>query len=284
MRVGMTNPPYIQEYLPEMAEILNHDRVYSFLHIPVQSGSNKVLNDMKREYTVEDFRHTCDFLKKRVPELTVATDLICGFPYETEEDFEESCKLVEDYQFPSLFINQFFPRPGTPAAKMKRVPTDVVKLRTKKVSEIFKSYMPYDYKLGRREKVLITEDAKDKIHFVGHNNSYDQVLVNCDASLMGKMVEVEIVECGKHFMKGRVLHDSLVISPTEVKALQKGTVSGVKNMPIQHRPLHRQPAVRLTDWRRMDLYNTIISMGLVVVIALMCMDACRYCARTINQF
>ena len=68
-----------------MAKILSHPRVYSFLHIPVQSGCNEVLNDMKREYTVEDFRYTVDFLKERVPRLTVATDLICGFPTETPE-------------------------------------------------------------------------------------------------------------------------------------------------------------------------------------------------------
>ncbi|XP_017864724.1 PREDICTED: threonylcarbamoyladenosine tRNA methylthiotransferase, partial [Drosophila arizonae] len=114
LRVGMTNPPYILEHLEEVAKVLQHPRVYAFLHVPVQSGSDSVLGEMKREYCRKDFEHVVDFLRSRVPGLTIATDIICGFPTETEEDFEETMSLCKKYQFPSLFINQFFPRPGTP--------------------------------------------------------------------------------------------------------------------------------------------------------------------------
>ncbi len=126
LRVGMTNPPYILDHLDEMAAVLRHPRVYSFLHVPVQSGSDAVLRDMRREYTVDDFSRVVNILRKKVPGLTVATDIICGFPTETEQDFDETMILCRKYRFPSLFINQFFPRPGTPAAKMGvRVPTKV---------------------------------------------------------------------------------------------------------------------------------------------------------------
>ncbi|EDO27803.1 predicted protein, partial [Nematostella vectensis] len=128
MRIGMTNPPYILEHLEEMAKILNHPRVYSFLHVPVQSASTNVLADMKREYIAEDFEHVVNYLRQRVPDLTIATDLICGFPTETEDDFQKTLDLVKKYKFPSLFINQFYPRPGTPAARMKRLPTEEVSL------------------------------------------------------------------------------------------------------------------------------------------------------------
>ncbi|ETN84728.1 hypothetical protein NECAME_17034 [Necator americanus] len=121
MRLGMTNPPYILDYLEEISTILNHPRVYSFLHIPVQSGSDAVLRDMKREYNSDHFRRIMDFMLENVPNIYVATDMICAFPTETEEDFEESMQLVRDYKFPSLFINQFYPRSGTPAARMKKV-------------------------------------------------------------------------------------------------------------------------------------------------------------------
>lgn len=83
-----------------------------------------------------------------VPGVTIATDIICGFPTETEEDFEETMSLVKHYKFPSLFINQFFPRPGTPAAKMQRIPAEMVKKRTKRVSELFQSYYPYSHKVS----------------------------------------------------------------------------------------------------------------------------------------
>lgn len=76
------------------------------------------------------------FISCRVPGVTIATDIICGFPGETEDDFQETVKLVKHYQFPSLFINQFYPRPGTPAAKMEQVPAHVVSVDMKTESEM----------------------------------------------------------------------------------------------------------------------------------------------------
>jgi threonylcarbamoyladenosine tRNA methylthiotransferase CDKAL1 len=78
LRVGMTNPPYILEHLDGIAPLLAHPRVYSFLHVPVQAASNRVLNDMRRLYVKEEFMHVVDFLKEKVPGITIATDVICG--------------------------------------------------------------------------------------------------------------------------------------------------------------------------------------------------------------
>ncbi|XP_052553915.1 threonylcarbamoyladenosine tRNA methylthiotransferase [Tympanuchus pallidicinctus] len=227
LRLGMTNPPYILEHLEEMAKILNHPRVYAFLHIPVQSASDSVLMDMKREYCVADFRRVVDFLKEKVPGITIATDIICGFPGETDEDFQETMKLVEQYKFPSLFINQFYPRPGTPAAKMHQVPAVVKKQRTKDLSQLFHSYNPYDHKVGERQRVLVTEESFDSNYYVAHNPFYEQVLVPKDPMLMGKMVEVNIYEAGKHFMKGQPVSDARVYAASITRPLAKGEVSGL---------------------------------------------------------
>ncbi|NXG46310.1 CDKAL methylthiotransferase, partial [Psilopogon haemacephalus] len=227
MRLGMTNPPYILEHLEEMAKILNHPRVYAFLHIPVQSASDSVLMDMKREYCVADFKQVVDFLKEKVPGITIATDIICGFPGETDEDFQETVKLVEQYRFPSLFINQFYPRPGTPAAKMHQVPAAVKKQRTKDLSQLFHSYSPYDHKVGERQRVLVTEESFDSNYYVAHNPFYEQVLVPKDPLLMGKMVEVSIYEAGKHFMKGQLVSDARLYTASITKPLAKGEVSGL---------------------------------------------------------
>ncbi|XP_015710241.1 threonylcarbamoyladenosine tRNA methylthiotransferase isoform X1 [Coturnix japonica] len=227
LRLGMTNPPYILEHLEEMAKILNHPRVYAFLHIPVQSASDSVLMDMRREYCVADFRRVVDFLKEKVPGITIATDIICGFPGETDEDFQETMKLVEQYKFPSLFINQFYPRPGTPAAKMHQVPAAVKKQRTKDLSRLFHSYNPYDHKVGERQRVLVTEESFDSNYYVAHNPFYEQVLVPKDPVLMGKMVEVNIYEAGKHFMKGQPVSDARVYTASITRPLAKGEVSGL---------------------------------------------------------
>jgi threonylcarbamoyladenosine tRNA methylthiotransferase CDKAL1 len=83
LRLGMTNPPYILEHLRAIGDIMKHPRVYQFLHVPVQSGSNEVLDKMNREYTVEEFNEVCDYLTGEMPNMTLATDIICGFPLET---------------------------------------------------------------------------------------------------------------------------------------------------------------------------------------------------------
>ncbi|EDV55626.1 threonylcarbamoyladenosine tRNA methylthiotransferase [Drosophila erecta] len=207
LRVGMTNPPYILEHLEEVAKVLQHPRVYAFLHVPVQSGSDSVLGEMKREYCRQDFEHVVDFLRERVPGVTIATDIICGFPTETEADFEETMTLCAKYRFPSLFINQFFPRPGTPAAKMERIPANLVKKRTKRLTDLFYSYEPYAKRVGEIYTVLVTEVSHDKLHYVGHNKSYEQVLLPMRDNLLGTRVHVRITSASKFSMVGEILDD-----------------------------------------------------------------------------
>lgn len=226
LRIGMTNPPYILEHLEAMAAILRHPRVYAFLHIPVQAGADEVLADMKRQYCIDDFCTIVDFLKQRVEGITIATDIICGFPTETAANFEESLRLIERYRFPVLFINQFYPRPGTPAAKMRRVPTAEVKRRSKAASELFQAILPYEGRVGARYRgVLITEEAADGRHLVGHNKCYEQILLEKGAGngavAMGALIdEVEIVSTGKYYMIGRPISPSIIIAKLMAKVEQ----------------------------------------------------------------
>jgi len=226
LRLGMTNPPYIMDHLDEMANILNHDRVYSFLHVPVQAGSDAVLSDMKREYTIDQFEELVNYLKSRVPGITIITDIICGFPTETDDDFQETMDLVKRHKFPSLFINQFFPRPGTPAAKMKRIPTQIVKSRTRELSEYFQTVKPYDNREGQIYSVLVTETSHDGNYFVAHNEFYEQVLVPKNPELMGKMFKVRITSTSKFSMIGELIDESQVFRPSPAEPLEQGQVSG----------------------------------------------------------
>ncbi|XP_043942741.1 threonylcarbamoyladenosine tRNA methylthiotransferase-like [Protopterus annectens] len=283
LRLGMTNPPYILEHLEEMAKILNHPRVYSFLHVPVQSGSDSVLMDMKREYCVEDFKRVASFLKEKVPGITLATDIICGFPGETDEDFQETMKLVQEYKFPSLFINQFYPRPGTPAAKMQQVPAHVKKQRTKEMSQLFHSYNPYEYKVGERQHVLVTEESFNSQYYVAHNKFYEQVLVPKNPTFMGKMIEVDIYETGKHFMKGHPASGMEIYTPSIAKPLAKGEVSGVteelkailQNGTGSHVPSATKNMMDLLDfrarlqlpWRLNDERLKWMSLSLAILVA-----------------
>lgn len=246
MRVGMTNPPYILEHLEEMAKILKHPRVYSFLHIPVQSGSDQVLADMKREYTRAEFEHVVNFLRERVPGLTIATDIICGFPTETEANFEETMTLCQKYKFPSLYINQFFSRPGTPAARMLKVPTQDVKERTKRLSEFFQSYELYSNKIGLSQKVLVTEISHDKQHYVGHNKFYEQILIPMKKEYMGKIIDVKITETTKFSMKG--------------EPIGKGV------SPALRSPLRRDIASKILHETKPSIYRTVTIVVIIFAV------------------
>lgn len=160
-----------------------------------------------------------------VPGVTIATDIICGFPTETPKDFEETMSLCAKYKFPSLFINQFFPRPGTPAALMTRVPAQEVKRRTKELTDLFNSYQPYCRNLGKTYEVLVTDVSHDKKHFVGHNKYYEQVLVPMEKKYMGKLVKVKIVQVSKFSMIGETFDD--VKMPGLREPLKVGQVSGI---------------------------------------------------------
>ncbi|XP_035386829.1 threonylcarbamoyladenosine tRNA methylthiotransferase isoform X1 [Electrophorus electricus] len=267
LRVGMTNPPYILEHLEEMAKILNHPRVYAFLHVPVQSASDSVLMDMKREYCCRDFMRVVDFLKDKVPGITIATDIICGFPGETDADFQETLELVKKYRFPSLFINQFYPRPGTPAAKMEQVPAQVKKQRTKQLSALFHSYNPYDHKVGERQRVLVTEDSFDSQYYVAHNKYYEQVLVPKRPEFKGQMITVDIYDSGKHFMRGRMVKDTAVISPSISRPLQKGEVSGLaQELKGSCQSGVLAPSTLIGRWwRRADEGLKVLSAGLALL-------------------
>ena len=180
------------------------------MHVPVQSGSDKVLNDMKRKYQIEHFEQVCDYLLEHVPRVHIATDFICGFPTEDEEDHEQSMRVLDKYKFSTLNISQFYPRPKTPAARMKKLDTKIVKNRSRAMTKLFKSYVNFGDRIGEEHNVLITEMAKDLYHFVGHGKCFDHFLVpppskGTDIDLMGKFVKVKIISVGKFFIKSKIV-------------------------------------------------------------------------------
>ena len=209
LRLGMTNPPYILSHLDAVAEAMHHPSVYAFLHIPVQAGSDAVLDRMKREYVVADFFKVADTLLDKVPGITIATDIICGFPGETEADWAATMELCRKYEFIELHLSQFYPRPGTPAARMKRVDTKEVKRRSRELTKYIESYRPHDHLVGTTQRVWVTDVAKDKVSLVGHTKSYVQVLLPGGEEnrkrLMGKSAEVKIATAHRWYVTGELL-------------------------------------------------------------------------------
>eukprot|EP00916_Digyalum_oweni_P005947 GHVL01010283.1.p1 GENE.GHVL01010283.1~~GHVL01010283.1.p1 ORF type:complete len:530 (+),score=101.44 GHVL01010283.1:36-1625(+) len=205
LRIGMTNPPYILRHIDRVAKILQHPQVFEFLHIPVQSGSNSTLSRMVREYTVEDFNKLVYGMKNRVPNLTVATDIICAFPCETDEEHQQTLDLISSHRFPIINISQFYARSGTPAASYKRTPNKIGKKRSNEVSELFRSYESFQWLVYKEVDVWFSDVSDKSDHTIGHTKEYIKVLVKHDDDLIGRKYKVKILNASKWHVDGIIV-------------------------------------------------------------------------------
>lgn len=194
IRLGMCNPNYALEYLDELVEILKSDKMYKFIHIPLQSGNNRILKLMNRKYSKKDFVKVFKTLKEKVPNITIATDVICGFPTETEEEFEETFELMKELKPDIINIARFWKRPGTPAAEMKQLNPEIIKSRSKRMMEAFKKISLYNNKkwIGWGGDVVITERGKNNT-LIARNFSYKPVIVKDDGQKLGDNVNVKVI-------------------------------------------------------------------------------------------
>ncbi|GMI34354.1 hypothetical protein TeGR_g7931, partial [Tetraparma gracilis] len=178
---------------------------------------------MNREYTVADFEKVCDALLEKVPGMTIATDIICGFPNETEEDFDKTMELMQKYRFHICNISQFYPRPGTPAAKMKRIDTKVVKNRSRKFSALFNSFDPYRSLIGTAADAWVGIEVDNTGNFtVAHLKNYTKVLLPRDDELVGCRVRVSIEQAERFHVAGSVVEGSVVRMVKKIPVEAKG--------------------------------------------------------------
>jgi threonylcarbamoyladenosine tRNA methylthiotransferase CDKAL1 len=205
LRLGMTNPPFILHQLDAVAAALNHPCVYSCIHLPVQSGSDAVLERMRREYTVAEFCTVVDTLRARVPGLALHTDIICGHPGETDEDFEATLELVRRYQPPVVNISQFYARPGTPSARMARVPSQAVKARSRALTALHESYSPHAPLVGTLQRAWFTEVAADGVQLAGRTKSGVQLLCAPQPGLMGASAMLRVTAAGRWSVSGELI-------------------------------------------------------------------------------
>lgn len=137
VRVGMMNPTYIKgKMLDAIVSAYKNDKIRKFIHIPVQSGSDRILKRMRRGYTVEDFENIFKQFKKDIPDISITTDIIVGFPGETEDDFKKTIELIQQIKPNKVNISRFGARPNTDAAKMEQVPVNVINERSKELYKI----------------------------------------------------------------------------------------------------------------------------------------------------
>jgi threonylcarbamoyladenosine tRNA methylthiotransferase CDKAL1 len=207
IRTGMTNPPYIMQHIDGIIDALKRPNVFSLMHIPVQSGSDNVLRSMKREYTVAEFSFLVDRLREAIPDIYLITDIICGFPAESEEDWEATMALVRKYRFHGIYSSKFFGRPGTPAAKMKSLKASICNERYKQMSEFAASWNRNEGVEGREERVWFLGTEEQRGQTVGRTKAFTKVVVERNDELLGRSAHVRIGKTCVSHVEGHVLGD-----------------------------------------------------------------------------
>ena len=205
VRVGMMNPMYMPRIKRRLIESMDDDRVFKFLHIPVQSGSDRVLHDMKRGgHTAGTFKKTAREARERFGGMTISTDIIVGFPTETEEDFERTVELLEETRPDVVNLSRYSARPGTEAAEMEQVDVAEVKRRSKAIFEQTSRISAENNKewIGWRGRVLFDEKTDDGIK--GRNAAYKPVFVR-DSVEIGNSHTVEITGSGTKSLIGKIV-------------------------------------------------------------------------------
>jgi len=138
LRIGMINPRFLIDEFEQLLSIFKLKKVYQFLHVPIQSGSDAILNLMNRDYSITDIAQKLKILRNEFPMLSISTDIICGFPGESKEDFIQTVDLIKWLKPEILNISKFTPRPGTKAKNMEQVDGKIIKKRSTLLSNVFR--------------------------------------------------------------------------------------------------------------------------------------------------
>ncbi len=208
IRVGMFGPSSATPFLDRLAASYRAAKIYKFAHIPVQSGSDRVLGLMGRPYTAGGFRGVVSCLRSSQPGLTLYTDVIVGFPGEVKEDFAMTCELIEGSRPCKTHIARYSPRPHTPAAAMRQVPEDVKKKRSQALTHLVRGIqMEVNSEWVGRQVSATVVDAFWRGGVIARTDEYKTVaLPTVRRSSIGRRMEVAITSATPFFLLGEISH------------------------------------------------------------------------------
>jgi len=207
----VTSHPW--DFTDSMVDIIaSRDNIMPYIHLPLQSGSNKILKLMNRKYTSEEYLKLYNSIREKVKDSSVTTDIIVGFPSETEEDFEETLKIVNECKFDGAFTFAYSPRENTPAALMKDAIRESVKMdRLHRLNEVVNKYsnLRNQKLLGKTVKCLVIgESEKDKNKVCGYTENMKLVNIEGPKSLIGSIVPVKITDTKSFSLDGEYIKET----------------------------------------------------------------------------
>jgi MiaB-like tRNA modifying enzyme len=203
IRVGMMNPMYMPRIRDSLLKSFESTKVFKFLHIPVQSGSDKVLNDMKRGHTAQTFRDVTNHFRDKFEKFTISTDVIVGFPTETEGDFEQTLELLQETKPDIVNLSRYSRRPGTDAAEMKQIDVSEVKRRSKIAYELITKISNENNRkwIGWEGHVIFDEEYNDQVR--GRNFAYKPIFIK-ERPEIGQILNVKITDATNHSLIGKI--------------------------------------------------------------------------------
>jgi len=197
VRVGMMNPEHALMHADELLKVFESEKLYRFLHIPVQSGDDGVLDDMNRDYNAKDYIK----LTEKFSGFTISTDVICGYPTESEEAFNKTIKIVEETKPDIVNISRYWPRPGTKASEQKSLPGSLTKARSRKMNEAFKRIGLEKNRqwIGWGGHALVSSANPDGT-LTARNDWYKPIIV--EGSCLGDKIRVRVEDATYYDLRG----------------------------------------------------------------------------------
>ncbi len=211
IRVGMMTPNLAKNILEDLIQAFQSEKILKFIHLPVQSGDDKILKRMRRTYSVDDFKNVVNTFRASFSDITLATDVICGFPGETKEAFTRTLRLVEDVEPDVLNVSKFFARPKTIAAGMQEdyLSFPEIKRRSRMAAMLAKevALKRNQHWVGWSGKVFVDEVGKVSGSWVGRNFAYKPVVLKDAGSsdLIGKTFHVKVVKAFRTYLEGKMV-------------------------------------------------------------------------------
>jgi len=207
LRIGMMNPEHISHFLDEQIESYKDEKVFKFLHLSLQSGSDKILNTMNRKYSVKDFLEIVNRFTGEFPDITISTDIIVGFPGETDEDFQKTLEVIKKVKPDVLNISRFWPMEKTEAKKMSnQISPEIKRKRATEIMNLHAKIALENKKplIGKEYKVLVDENGFQDT-WIARNASYKMIILRSKENLLGKFLKVRIKEAKPHYLIGEVI-------------------------------------------------------------------------------
>lgn len=202
VRVGMMNPNNVLPILGQLIEIYKHKKMFKFLHIPIQSGSDNILSEMNRKYVREDVQKIVKEFRKQIPNLLISTDIIVGYPGETEKDFWDTLKLYEEISPEIVNPSNYYHRSGTPASSLEKLDPKIVKERSTELIILHKKICKELQELYENweGKVLIDSKGYGNTYLGRMIPEYKLVAIQSNENILGKIVNARVEKVTPHYL------------------------------------------------------------------------------------